>query len=205
MNAADAKVDGRRQRAERNEAAVIDALLDLYRAGRVQPSAAEIAARAGVSERTVFRLFDDLEALAAVTIERQIARVAPLLIELEPEGCRDERIAALVDQQLAIWDAVAPVFRVGQMRAPLSGAIRQGFERRWRRTRRQIERHFRAELDTLPEPDRAELVAALDAATSLEALHYLHAAHATRGVPVRAVLIRILRALLRDAWPEEEA
>ncbi len=193
--------DGRRQRAERHEAAVIDALLDLFRDGELRPGAAAIAARAGVSERTVFRLFDDLEALAAVTIERQIARVAPLLAEIERGGSREERITALVGQRLAVYTVAGAVFRAGQMRAPLSPAIRQAFARRQRWSQRQIERLFRPELAALGPSERAELILALDAVTSLEALEYLATTEAGTEAAARGVLLRTVRALLRDTVP----
>jgi hypothetical protein len=91
------------------------------------------------------------------------------------------------------------VFRAGQMRAHVSTAIRRGFERRWQRSRRQVERQFRPELAELDQSDRAELLAALDTALSLEAIEYLHTAHALPSASVRAVLIRTVRALLGDA------
>ena len=47
-----------------------DALLALYREGHHDAGAADVAARAGVSVRTVFRLFDDLDSLVEIAIER---------------------------------------------------------------------------------------------------------------------------------------
>ena len=41
--------DGRQLRRERNREAVVEALLDLYRDGNLQPSSEEIAARSGLS------------------------------------------------------------------------------------------------------------------------------------------------------------
>ena len=55
-------------RTERGRQLVVDALLAYYDEGDHEPGAAKIAARAGVSERTVFRYFDDLDALAAEAV-----------------------------------------------------------------------------------------------------------------------------------------
>ena len=55
------RVDGRSLRSVRNRAAVVDATLELLREGQFKPRAADIALRADVSVRTVFRLFDDLD------------------------------------------------------------------------------------------------------------------------------------------------
>ena len=48
-------VDGRRVRRDRNRDAVVDALLTLYGEGNLEPGSAEIAERAGLSPRSLFR------------------------------------------------------------------------------------------------------------------------------------------------------
>jgi TetR/AcrR family transcriptional regulator, regulator of autoinduction and epiphytic fitness len=203
MDATEMRPDRRRLRAERNQEAVVDAMLDLHRAGNLRPGAAEIARQAGVSERTVFRLFDDLEALRAIAIERQLTRIAPLFAALDNRGTRDQRLEALITHRLRLYEEVAPVLRAAAMRAPVSPVIRQGFAHRWALFRTQMQRQFRRELDRLPEADRGDLLTALDAAASLEALEYLHDAQGLDTDAMRAVLTRTLRALLRDACPEE--
>ena len=60
---APARPDGRRASRERNRIAVVDALLDLYAEGNLRPGAGEVARRAGLSRRSVFRYFDDLDDL----------------------------------------------------------------------------------------------------------------------------------------------
>ena len=70
--------DGRARRRERNREAVVAALLELYREGRLQPSADEVAERAGVSVRSVFRYLDDTEAMVRAGSTRQQQHLAPL-------------------------------------------------------------------------------------------------------------------------------
>src|SRR3954464_13078049 len=96
----DQAMDGRRLRSDRSRAAVVDALLTLYEEGNPQPGAAEIARRAGVSERSVFRHFEDLDSLAETAIEREIERVGSLFRAPSAEGPTDARVRALVDQRL---------------------------------------------------------------------------------------------------------
>ena len=91
--------DRRRMRTERGRDLVVDALLSFFAEGDPQPGVAKIAARAGVSERSVFRYFDDLESLAGAAIERQIARIAPVFRPPRPSGDLESRISALVDPQ----------------------------------------------------------------------------------------------------------
>ena len=52
--------DGRVLRGARNHALIVQAIYDLVRAGNVAPTAEEVAARAGVGVRTIFRQFKDL-------------------------------------------------------------------------------------------------------------------------------------------------
>ena len=59
--------DGRHERRARNRDAVVDALLALVGDGDLAPSAEAVAARAGLSSRSLFRYFADTEALVLVT------------------------------------------------------------------------------------------------------------------------------------------
>ncbi|HQZ33105.1 MAG TPA: TetR family transcriptional regulator, partial [Ilumatobacteraceae bacterium] len=69
--------DGRHARRDRNRLAVVDAMLLLYAAGNLEPSSDEIAERAGLSPRSLFRYFDDLDDLVRVAISRQYERLLP--------------------------------------------------------------------------------------------------------------------------------
>jgi len=53
--------DGRVTRGLRNREAIVDALLACYEAGDLRPSLPEVAARAGVSLRSVHNHFDDAD------------------------------------------------------------------------------------------------------------------------------------------------
>jgi len=98
----DAAVDGRRLRSERSRNAVTDALLGLYESGVIRPSAAQIAEVSGVSERSLFRHFTDLEDLASTAIARQFAIVAPFFEAPSREGDLAHRVDSIVDQRVAL-------------------------------------------------------------------------------------------------------
>ncbi len=57
------RVDGRRRRGEDNRARIIEAMLALILEGEYTPSAEQVALRAEVSLRTVFRHFEDMDRL----------------------------------------------------------------------------------------------------------------------------------------------
>src|SRR5215831_20801349 len=97
-------VDGRVIRGERNREAIADALLACYEDGILNPSIPEVAARAGVSARSVHNHFADVEALRAEVARRQWERYAHLL---GPVADASELIA----QRAVFFEAVTPVRR----------------------------------------------------------------------------------------------
>lgn len=199
-------IDGRRLRAERNRDAVVDAILDLLREGDEQPGAAEIAERAGVSLRSVFRHFDDLESLHAAAVERHTALIAPLFI-LDAPPARDggvpapvaERIAALVPQRALLYEEMHPVRRAGERNRSRSSAIRDGLERSRRILRRQLTDLFEAELAACPAAERRALADALEAASSYRMWTQCREDQKLSIARSEAAMARTLSALLSDA------
>ena len=55
--------DGRHARSDRTRATAAEAMLDCFEEGLLRPGAKDVAERAGVSTRAVFRHFDNMEAL----------------------------------------------------------------------------------------------------------------------------------------------
>jgi TetR/AcrR family transcriptional regulator, regulator of autoinduction and epiphytic fitness len=189
-------LDGRHRRSERSRAAVVDALLSLYDDGVVRPGVADIAARAGVSPRSVFRHFADLEGLAEAAIERQWQRVHRLFDAPPQEGDREARISALVDQRLRLYRTVIGVARAAVVLASSSAVVASTLRARRRLLADQVDALFARELDARPASARTELAAALEAAASLENVDYLRT-HAGLGADdTAAVVRRTLRALL---------
>jgi AcrR family transcriptional regulator len=180
-------------------------MLALYDEGHVKPGAAQIAERAGLSERSVFRHFEDLEDLARAALETQMARIAPFFEPPSTEGTLADRVAALADHRLRLHDRAMPGARAGAMVAARSATVAEGLDARRRLLRRQVEHHFADDLDRRggTAAERAEVVAALDAASSLEAVEFLRTHAHLAHDDARAVLVRTLTTLLApDPAPE---
>lgn len=190
------RTDGRRAWRDRNLNAVVDALLDLFAEGNLRPGADEIAARSGVSRRSVFRYFDDLDTLDRVAIERQYARVAHL-IELEGvgQGTLRERIERMVSQRVRLYEAVAPVARVSRLRAPFEPVLADELKNTRRIFRRQIERHFERELEAMARAARAATLNAAAAITSFEAYDLLRNGHGLTSKQVAEAMRQGLSSL----------
>lgn len=189
-------IDGRHRRAERSRDAVVDALLSLYDDGVVRPGVADIAARAGVSPRSVFRHFADLEGLAEAAIDRQWARVHVLFEAPPHEGDRETRVTALVDQRLRLHGAIIGVARAAAVLSSSSPVVASTLRARRRLLGDQVVALFAPELRARQGQARSELAAALEATASLENVEYLRA-HAGLGSDrAAAVVRRMLHALL---------
>ena len=81
--------DGRRRRADTSRQRIVDAMMELMKAGEIAPSAETIALKAGVGRRTVFRLFSDMETVYAEIQHAMLARIEPLFsAPLEGRGWR---------------------------------------------------------------------------------------------------------------------
>ena len=101
--------DGRVQRGERTRQAIVHALLDLLNEGVVEPTSQQIASMAGVSVRSIFQHFDDLEALYADLSRAQDERTRPWFELLDTEGDLPARIAALATQRRDLFEHITPV------------------------------------------------------------------------------------------------
>lgn len=119
------RVDGRRARRDRNREAVVDAVLELVREGHLRPSTDQIAERAGLSPRSLFRYFDDVDDLFGVAIRKQARFFREHLhVEIDPALPLAERIAALVDHRLALYDAISGVGVVARTHEPFRPQVR---------------------------------------------------------------------------------
>ncbi len=190
------EVDGRAQRSARSREAVVDAMLDLLQEGSLRPGAAEIAARAGVSVRTVFRHFEDLEELFATATEHQAMRIGPLLLSPPPAGSRAQRVDALVGHRADLHESIAPVRRAALRHEPFHQAVRQGLDQARRLLRRHLVATFGPELERLRAADRATLTAALESATSFAAWDNLRVEQHLSVSQARAAVTTTVVALL---------
>jgi len=180
--------DGRVLRGERNREAIVDALLELFEQGETSPTARRVAERAGVSLRTVFQHFDDLEGLCAAVCQRQIERVWS---NIEPlPGCDtplEDRIDAVVAQRALLFETIAPTRRAASNALESSPALARGLARSEAFLRRQIMEVFATEL-AADDPDR---IGAVDFAASWEAWDGLRRS-SRRSVESASRVVRLL-------------
>jgi AcrR family transcriptional regulator len=194
----DLAVDGRAARANRTRLAVVDALLHLIDDGDLRPTALRIAEQAGVSLRSIFQHFSDLEALFAAAAARELERLSALVGPLPLDAPLDGRLDAFVAQRARVLEAVTPVRRASLLQEPSSAALRSSRVRLLTLARAEVAEVFRSDLDRRPHADRADLLDALDAASSWQTWEALRAHQGLSPTRARRVMRRMLSALLEE-------
>src|SRR3954453_13794383 len=99
------EIDGRRLRRGENRAAVLDALTALFGEGVYQPSTNQIADLAGISPRSLFRYFDDVDDLNHAAIERELERARPLLhVGIAPGASTRTKIEHVIEARVHLYE-----------------------------------------------------------------------------------------------------
>ncbi len=185
--------DGRKLRREQNRDAVVDALLALFRDGNYQPSTAEIAARSGLSLRSLFRYFDDVDDLHRAAAARQIALVLPLLAAgIEPDAPTLDKIRAVVRARVRLFEEIGPSARAlracAHRHRPLAAELARN------------RAFFRGQLAVLFAPEAASsgvsFLPALDVLCSFESYELLRKDQDMSRPATETTLIEAMAALL---------
>ncbi len=158
--ATDQPVDGRTARAVRTRDALVDATIALVEEGDLRPTAPRIAEQAGVSVRSVFQHFDDLETLFSAVGARMVERLAELVRPIDQQAPLPRRIAEFVGQRCRVHEAVTPINRAAIIHAPGSDTISRQFQQGHAFGAAHLAEVFAAELDAAG-PRRAALSDAL--------------------------------------------
>ncbi|MFN3217289.1 MAG: TetR/AcrR family transcriptional regulator [Acidimicrobiales bacterium] len=188
--------DGRSARRERNRETVVDAVLDAIEGGAAIPTIRRVAELAGVSERSIFRYFGDLDELLAAAIDAAMKRYGPCArIAHEGHGTVEDRIDALIEARLLLWvrsDAAAALVRARAATLPL---LQETLTESRRKMREQSERHLADVLDQLSADERSHALHMIDLVVSYESFRLQLDAGATSD-QVRARWRYALRKLL---------
>ena len=183
--------DGRVQRSVRSRERILDALTELVSEGVLQPTAQQVAARASVSLRTVFRHFDDMEGLYREMQGRLNQVLRPLIDRAVPEGSLEVRVHDLVQRRSALFEKGAPFLRADVMVRWRSLFLSQAHDQMVRGLRLDL-------LRTLPEVADlpAERRDALELVTSFEAYDRLRTDQRLGRDRAQAVMTETVQALL---------
>jgi AcrR family transcriptional regulator len=100
--------DGRLERSRSSRAKIVAAMLDLVGNGDVNPSAARVAEQAEVGLRSVFRHFDDMDALYREMGEVIEARVAPIIAKPPVGATWKLRLFDIAERRAKVFETILP-------------------------------------------------------------------------------------------------
>ena len=152
----DEPIDGRTARAVRTRDGIVDACLELIDEGDVRPTGPRIAERAGVSVRSVFQHFDDLETLFSAVGERVARRTGRMVEVIDPALPRADRVVSFAEQRSRILEDISPVLRAALVYAASSAVITKQFEVGNNFLREQVRQAFAPELAAAADPQQLQ-------------------------------------------------
>lgn len=191
------RVDGRTARAERTRVAIVEAHLALISEGDFRPTGERIAERAGISLRTLWTNFKDMETLfeasGAEVLRQQDAAYRPVSAGLPLA----KRVDAYCRQRARLLQLIAPSARAAQMREPVSDQLHRNRLKHIDRVRDEVEQLFAAELAQAGR-GREQLLNALVAASMWPAWSMLRDGLGLGVDQARGVMARTVGALLAE-------
>ena len=190
--------DGRYARSARTRQAVVRALLDLIAEGDLRPTARRVAERAGISLRSVYVHFDDLEDLFLAAAHEQTLLVAGLSRAVPSDGPFEVRVAAYAEQRCAVLEAVAPIRRAADLQEPFSPTLARRRAAARRAARDEIDSVFDRELSLYDGRTRRTRLAAIDVLASSAGWSLLRRTNGLSAADARRAVEDAIRALLPE-------
>lgn len=185
--------DGRRERSADSRRRILSATVDLIELGQPSPTAEAIAVKAGVSLRTVFRHFDDMENLNLELANLVFARMAPYVEQPLETRQWPAVLWEIVGRRVEAFEAIAPfktAMDIYRYRSPALAA-----------QHRRMTRISRDLLVAILPPALAEdrqFLESLDLILSIESWQRLRDQQGLSVVEAQALLQAMLARLLGD-------
>jgi TetR/AcrR family transcriptional regulator, regulator of autoinduction and epiphytic fitness len=191
-------VDGRSLRRERNRQDIVDALLGLIENGETEISAALIASKAGLSERSIFRYFDDVNDLYRSVCDLAFSKeIEYALIDDAGVGSLDTKIENFVNQRVRIYtmnEKIAPAARSFAFKNPI---IKNQLVVGRKLLRTQIMKHFAEELSVFDKQQQQVAVAIIDSLTTFEYYDMMRSDQKMSVQAIKSVLTESIRKALQ--------
>ncbi len=156
-------VDGRAARSHRTKRAINNAMRALHSEGDLRPTAPRIAERAGVSLRTVWQQFADMEALLVEAVKRDSEILRSLVRKIEPDQPLAMRVETFVSQRARVLEEMTPTWRAARVHAPSSAELRSDHNKKTMAGKAELESVFAPEFSQLKGKQRDQLVDSLHA------------------------------------------
>jgi AcrR family transcriptional regulator len=165
--------DGRTARRDKNILTVLDAVIELFAEDNLRPNPDDVAARCGLSPRSVRRYYKDGDSLLRAAVDRQIEVALPMYrLHAIGEGPLDGRIKALVRMRVDGNEVLGSTSRAANLLAMESRIVRERFDFVRELMRHQVERQFARELKARRGAKRRAILTAIDSLLQFESLAF---------------------------------
>jgi len=169
--------DGRHLRREQNQKRVIDALVELFVDGSSWPTVSDVAKKAGVSERSIFRYFDDMDDLVVAAVDSCVREALPYsVLPLPRPADPKERLALMARARGRLFIHITPISMASRAQVARSSRFAASIRKVRDILRYQIAIIFEDVLNQMGS-NRANVLASLDVIFSFDTWYLLHEIH----------------------------
>ena len=165
------KLDGRHERVRKGKEAAINAIIAMVAEGRVNLTAADIAARAGISERTFTRYFDSIGDLIELSLQQIEPHIKHMLTLEVPSGDLLIRIKTLINLRVSLIRTYGPLVDAVDQLSSNWAMAKEVLRERDRVLEVQFQRWFSGERTKMNE-DRFTAIGIFLSYNSLRRLHF---------------------------------
>ena len=187
-----ALTDGRRRRSQQSRDKIIAAMMSLVEEGQASPIAEQVAERAQVGLRSVFRHFNDMDSLFAEMAARLAKHYQPALAPFASADWQG-RLGEAIERRISIYEKVLPYKRAADAHRHNSPAIQMNHA--------QTNQLLRARLRSLLPPRLADDTLALETLDFLLSVDTWQRLRLEQNLPVetaRAIVEAQIKVLLEN-------
>ena len=151
--------DGRRARSQASRSKIIQAMMDLIESKNTNPSTANVAKKAGVGLRSLFRHFEDKDAILREVDAILVTAYRPIIEAPYSSDDWRERLMELIERRCEVSEAIAP-YRISTTAARRrSQFLNENFQRLYDTEKARLNSILPSKFHTDTPPGRAILVA----------------------------------------------
>ena len=151
--------DGRRARSQASRSKIVQAMMDLIVAGNSSPSTASIAKKAGIGLRSLFRHFEDKDAIYREVDKILIKAYLPIIDAPYQSDNWQDRLMEMIERRCEVSEATAP-YRISTTAArQRSEFLKENFQRLYDAEKARLNSILPSRLHTDTASGRAILVA----------------------------------------------
>ncbi len=198
-------VDGRTARKNSNKDAVVDAALRMFESGNKHPKMEDIAAAAGVSVRSAYRYFANVDEVTEAAAVQNLAKYGALFeVENLGVGTLDERIRNLVTSRMRLFNEAHAMILAVMAHIYEDNFIGNMLGWRLQHMYLQNLEMFSAELSRLPALESQQVAAALDGIVSFDNAESMRRRLGFTSDAVADAMMYALHRLLDPAPAQED-